>query len=78
MLSHLRRAELRLSQAEIIIRRIGAHHNYTLEYLAEQWNRQRKTQMDAISTTAKRKKERMIELLDMEERLVEARYVVFL
>ncbi|EGG01200.1 uncharacterized protein MELLADRAFT_92702 [Melampsora larici-populina 98AG31] len=73
MVSHLKKAQIRLSNAESALHQLRTEHGHTVEYLSVQWDQQRATQMDVISRTAREKKERMIDLLNMEEKLIEAR-----
>ncbi|KAH9808531.1 hypothetical protein DFH28DRAFT_909133 [Melampsora americana] len=73
MLSHIQKAKKRLSEAQVSLDDLLQQHGHTVEYLSLQWERQRKAQMDVISATARQKRERMAELLEMEEELIETR-----
>lgn len=48
---------------------------YTIEFFSDQWTRQREAQQNTISANTKKLRERMNLLMDLEEKLLESRYV---
>lgn len=73
MQTHLARAKERLNSSTVKLLELQVRFGYTTEYFSEQWKNQRRAQMDVISVTAQRKRERMKVLLELEEELIEAR-----
>lgn len=77
MVQRLGEVEKRLREAESTLHDLEVEHGHTSAYFSEQWEAQRKTQLDTISVTAARQRERMVVLLELEEKLTEARYNKF-
>lgn len=50
---------------------------HKITYFSRQWDRQVEIQLETISESARQKRERMIVLLDLEEKLLEARCEYF-
>lgn len=66
----------RLAASEAILAKLRASHGYDEAYFSEQWDRQRKLQLNAISQNAKEKRKTLGVLLKLEEKLIETRYVI--
>lgn len=77
MLCWISEVERRLSKATAALTKLAtADAKYTILFFEQQWARQQEVQKNVISATTRRLKERMGVLMDLEEELVEARFVL--
>lgn len=53
----------------------GRDSKYTVAFFSQRWDRQREVQQDTISANSQKLKDRMNVLMDLEEKLLESRYV---
>ncbi|EGF98247.1 uncharacterized protein MELLADRAFT_96060 [Melampsora larici-populina 98AG31] len=67
-------AEKTLAEAKVVLQRLQTQNpEYTTDYFSNQWERQKKCQLDAMSNgTLKNLEEQLINLLDLEEKLRDA------
>lgn len=63
----------RLAVSEGVLAKLKASHGYEEPYFCEQWERQRKLQLSAISQNAQQKRKKLGVLLKLEEELIETR-----
>lgn len=72
LLGRLESTNQRLQESESKLKLIEGKRGWGLTYFAEQWARQKALQMDAISKTRQKYLDELGELLELEERLVNA------
>ncbi|KAH9818425.1 hypothetical protein DFH28DRAFT_888429 [Melampsora americana] len=72
--SKLRMAETTLDEASKVLQRLQAENpEYTIDYFAKQWERQKECQLAAMADgAAKKLEEHLVDLLDLEEKLRDA------
>lgn len=77
LIGRLETTNKRLQESQWKLESIRVKRGWGVDYFSEQWTRQKALQMDAISKTRQRYLQELGELLDLEERLVDAQYVDF-
>lgn len=72
LLSRLDVTNQRLQEAQIHLMCIEGKRGFNLKYFRDQWSRKKAQQLDVISKKRQKYLEELGELLDLEEKLVEA------
>lgn len=75
MFSRLRVVQARLQSANKTLHNLQIQSGHSLVYFENQWADQRCTQLETISVNAAQQRDRLIILMDLEEKLIEARLV---